>query len=201
MRKPTRCGTPCGESRSSVSLVDESIQLPRRSVVTTTWGEWRSRHPETTVLALDTGFRRDYGEGVAYQEYFATDELMFNTARTSDRLPNKAEVLGLVFSDAQPLAISASYAAEHPLIHESVGEQSIVVLTDSSGAIRAYAADNVTFKDWDQESSLSDSEGRTWTLEESKLVRDDGVTLSRLPSHNAFWFGWYGAYSSTRLIS
>lgn len=60
-------------------LVDKGIQLPYESVVTTTWGEWRKRNPKITVLSLDTGHQRDYGESVAYQQYFATDQLMFNT--------------------------------------------------------------------------------------------------------------------------
>jgi len=47
-------------------------------VVTTTWGEWRRRHPGTRVLSLDTGYGRDYSEGAAYRDYFATDELMFS---------------------------------------------------------------------------------------------------------------------------
>ena len=50
---------------------------PAREVVTTPWGEWRRRHPRTTVLSLDTGHVRDYDEGEAYRLYFATDALMF----------------------------------------------------------------------------------------------------------------------------
>ena len=49
---------------------------------------------------LDTGHRRDYGEGVAYREYFATDRLMFNVPKLDECLSNKAEVLALRFSDA-----------------------------------------------------------------------------------------------------
>lgn len=29
-------------------------------VVQTTWKEWKSKHPETLVLSIDTGYRRDY---------------------------------------------------------------------------------------------------------------------------------------------
>ena len=58
-------------------LVEQNIQLERLSIVTTTWGEWRRRHPDTSVLSLDTGHVRDYSEGEAYRQYFATDELMF----------------------------------------------------------------------------------------------------------------------------
>ena len=59
-------------------LINKGIELEHLSVVTTTWGEWKRRHPDTSVLSLKTGHRRDYGEGVAYQEYFATDNMMFN---------------------------------------------------------------------------------------------------------------------------
>ena len=43
--------------------VGSRIKLRHRSVVTTTWGEWRRTHPETTVLSLETGHQRDYSEG------------------------------------------------------------------------------------------------------------------------------------------
>ncbi len=181
-------------------LVGEDIRLPRRSVVTSTWGEWRRRHPDTTVLSLDTGHRRDYGEGVAYQEYFATDELMFNTSLVDNRLANKAEVLGLVFADGEPLAISARHAVENPLLHEQVGGRELVVLTDRSGAMRAYETDGQRFEAWDQDAMLVDSAGDTWTLHEDRLVSEGGRTLARLPSHSAFWFGWFGAYPNTRLL-
>ena len=62
-------------------LAMEDIRLEVRSVVTTTWGEWRRRHPTTKVLSLNTGHRRDYSEGAAYREYFSTDELMFNVPK------------------------------------------------------------------------------------------------------------------------
>ena len=54
-------------------LVGKGIQLVPMHVVTTTWGQWRKLHPDTTVLSLDTGFDRDYDEGVAYREYFSDD--------------------------------------------------------------------------------------------------------------------------------
>lgn len=183
-------------------LVGKGIRLPRRSVVTTTWGQWRRRHPKTTVLSLDTGYRRDYGEGVAYRDYFATDELMFNTSQVDQRLANKAEVLGLVFSESteSPLAIAASYARANPMLHERIGDRKFVVLTDNSGAMRVYETGNRRFSAWDGDRRLRDTEGRTWVQHENRLASEHGETLPRLPSHSAFWFGWYGAFTNTRLI-
>ena len=76
-------------------LVGSGVRLAFRPVVTTTWGEWRREHPGTTVLSLDTGFTRDYSEGAAYRDYFATDRLMFEVPTRDARLKNKAEVLVL----------------------------------------------------------------------------------------------------------
>src|SRR5215813_15612850 len=58
-------------------LTGSKIELKVLPLVLSSWSEWRSRHPETRVLSLDTGFRRDYGPGVAYREYFSSPELLF----------------------------------------------------------------------------------------------------------------------------
>ncbi len=183
-------------------LVEEDIRLKRLSIITTTWGEWRRRHADTQVLSLDTGHRRDYSEGAAYREYFATDELMFNVPELDRRLPNKEEVLGLVFTEHpdQPLAIRADYLSAHPLYHDSVGDLDFVVLTDASGANRVYEARGVEFERWDQDQTVVDGSGVRWTQTESGLRSTDGRMLHRLPAHRAFWFGWYSAYSHTRLV-
>jgi len=183
-------------------LVGKGITLTRRSVVTTTWGEWRRRHPDTLVLSIDTGHERDYSEGAAYRDYFATDELMFNVPKLDRRLKNKAEVLALVFPEYpnRPLAFSQRYLLEHPLAHDRVGNLELVVLTDRSGANRVYATGGVTFESWDQESTVIDADGGSWTLTEASLGHADGRRLTRLPAQRAFWFGWYAAYPQTRLI-
>lgn len=183
-------------------LVGKGIRLERLSVVTTTWGEWRKRHPQTQVLSLNTGFVRDYSEGAAYREYFATDELMFSVPKLDNRLKNKDEVLGLVFPRAldQPLAISSAYLRKNPLYADRIGSTTFVVLTDNSGAHRVYETRGEQFVDWDRKSTVKDSRGRRWTLTEDALTSPDGARLTRLPSHNAFWFGWYSAYEKTRLV-
>jgi len=98
-------------------LVGKGIELERFAVVTTTWGKWRKLHPDTTVLAPKTGHRRDYSEGAAYREYFATDELMFNVPKVDTRLKNKAEVLALHSrsADAPPVAISSDFLKKNPV--------------------------------------------------------------------------------------
>ena len=81
------------------SLVGSGIRLRHRSVVTTTWGEWRRMHPGTTVLSLDTGHQLDYSEGSAYRDYFSHDDLWFSVPELDDRLGNKDEVLVMLLED------------------------------------------------------------------------------------------------------
>lgn len=183
-------------------LVGKDIELERMSIVTTTWGEWKKRHPDTKVLSLDTGHRRDYGEGAAYRDYFATDDLMFNVPKLDKRLKNKDEVLGLVFSQypGKPLAIGVDYLSKNPVYHKSLGNLDFVVLTDESGASRVYETKGAKFTSWDKNKSVTDGNGAKWTVTESKLVSPDGQELFRLPAHRAFWFGWFSAYSNTELV-
>lgn len=183
-------------------LVGKGIELNRRSIVTSTWGEWRRRHPQTKVLSLDTGHDRDYGEGVAYRDYFATDELMFTVPKTDSRLKNKAEVLALLLREhpEQPLAIASRFLVKNPLHHEQIEDLPLVVLTDGSGAHRAFATEGRRFTAWDGDRMVRDTEGTVWTLSEDALTAADGRTLRRLPAHRAFWFGWVAAWPETRLV-
>ena len=183
-------------------LVGKGIVLDRGSVVTTTWGEWRRRHPDTKVLSLETGHTRDYGEGAAYREYFATDELMFQIPTVDTRLKNKDEVFTMLLAAHPdlPLAISADFLAANPVHHDTIGDVAFVVLTDPSGANRAYASEDVTIASYDGDRSAQDGTGVTWTMEERALTAEDGRVLHRLPAQRAFWFGWYAAFPHTRLV-
>ena len=166
-------------------LVGRGIRLEPLYVVTTTWGEWRRRHPTTTVLSLETGHSRDYSEGAAYRSYFSTDKVMFSVPRLDDRLQNKDEVLAirlLEFPDEQ-LAISADYLIDHRLYHARVGSIDFVVLTDTSGANRVYETGGRQFVAWNDEDTVSEDGGTIWKVTESALIRDDGgERLRRLPA-------------------
>ena len=180
----------------------DDIRLERAHVVTTTWGEWRRRHPDTRVLSLDTGHERDYGEGVAYRDYFATDELMFTVPETDGRLANKAEILALQLpgESDEVVAIDTAFLAAHPVHHDALGDRDVVVLTDASGANRVYATEGARFAAFDGDAAVTDASGATWTLTEAALLGPEGAERERLPAHRAFWFGWQAVHPDTRLV-
>ena len=105
-------------------LAGSGIELVPLPVVTTTWREWRTRHPQTTVLSEDTGHDRDYSEGAAYRTYFATDELMFQVPQPDTRLRNKAEVLVMLLTNrnggSHPVAIAADFLSGPPDVSAAV---------------------------------------------------------------------------------
>ena len=179
-------------------LVGKGIKLKRRYVVTSTWGEWKKRHPDTTVLSLETGHRRDYGEGVAYHDYFATDKLMFTVPELDKRLLNKDEVLALR-DDKEQLAIAIKLMAKKRIHHDQLGDVKIVVLGDDDGTSRAYNVGEISFTSWNGTDTAVDSSGRQWRVLEDSLVAGD-LSLKRMPSHSAFWFGWVSQFPDTRLV-
>ena len=73
------------------------LRLEALSSQLLSWQRWRQRHPETTVLSLDTGFNRSYGSH-PYEGYFQGDRLMFPvTSSTAQRrkFPNKEQMVVL----------------------------------------------------------------------------------------------------------
>jgi hypothetical protein len=185
------------------ALVGQGIELEPLHVVTTTWSEWKKRHPRTLVLSLETGYQRDYSEGAAYREYFSSDRLMFGVPKLDARLPNKAEVVALRFRTEpdESMAISAEFLNVNRVYHDRLGRQEFVVFTDGSGANRVYESPGIRFVGWDGEHTARDSAGGAWKVGEGQLAGPGGRTLERLPAHRAFWFGWHAAYPTTRLVN
>ena len=183
-------------------LAQRDIALEPLFVVTTRWGEWRRRHPRTKVLSIDTGHERDYSEGAAYRDYFSTDKLMFAVPELDTRLKNKDEVVALRSPElpTEQLTISVEFLAGQSMYHDSLGAVDLVVLTDQSGASRIYETRGRRFSRWDGRDVLWDESDERWTLTEAALTSPDQASLRRLPSHRAFWFGWYAQYPETRLV-
>lgn len=192
------------------ALAGQPLTLEAHPVVTTTWGEWRTQHPSTTVLSIDTGYDRDYGEGVAYRDYFSTDRLMFRVPRPDTRLKNKDEILGILVpaigGGRQAFAFSVSYLSTRRIHHETVEGRRLVVLTSPEGANRVYEAGDLTIRAWVDAQTVRDSVGRPWTVTEEALIPREPATAAppsthpRVTAFRAFWFGWHAQFPETGLV-
>ena len=84
-------------------LRDRRLALIRSRI--TSWGDWKKRHPDTTVLSKDTGHRRDYGR-TPYRGY-ATSETLAFPAPLDDRYHPKMPTLGVRIADGAARAYPA----------------------------------------------------------------------------------------------
>ncbi|HYE86455.1 MAG TPA: DUF3179 domain-containing protein, partial [Vicinamibacterales bacterium] len=189
-------------------LAGSGLRLTSHPAVTTTWGEWRATHPETTVLSLETGHKRDYSEGAAYRDYFSHDRLYFQVSQADRRLKNKAEVVVMrvrpvAGGDAQPVALSADFLKRTPVFHFEAAGRRFVAVTSRGGANRVYLLNQhqVAFESRPVADALIDAAGRRWSVGEDALTLADGsISLPRFTAHRAFWFGWYAQYPQTLLL-
>lgn len=187
------------------TLVGRGLSLRSRPVVTTTWKAWRSEHPETTVLSLDTGYQRDYSEGAAYREYFASDQLMFQVSRTDRRLARKDEVLVMRLPGDEgtlvPVAIDLRLLRKRPVFGFTAAGRHYAVISDRAGANRVYAVRQPLPEQADP-ARITDVSGGRWRVTEDALVSEHSAAdlAPRVAAQRAFWFGWFAQFPETTLF-
>lgn len=181
-------------------LARSPVRLPVLPLTRTTWKDWRTRHPGTTVLALDDEAARrwgyDYRPGMADRR---RSGVSFPVWQKSDALDPKDEVFAVRLSGAAK-AYALEAVLKERVINDRLGEESLVVVGDpASGAVRAYRRRDRTFRPGSGPSELVDEAGRAWAVGEESLTREGEPALERLPGHQAFWFGWYGFFPQTEV--
>ena len=175
-------------------LAHSGIRLKTRPVTITTWAEWRAAHPRTKVLALETGYRRDYGSEAVYKDYFASPDLMFpSLVRPDSPLRQKAYVFGIrAFGAAKAWPLAAFTGGA--VINDAMAGRDLVLLGDAaSRTVRAYERSGRLFKAHG-ESGKSPGKlqgpGGDWTVTEDALIGPTGDRLARVAGHIAYWFAW-----------
>ncbi len=117
-----------GRAISGPSL---GTRLQMLVVHTTTWADWRRRHPDTRVLSTRTGFRRDYGRD-PYAGY-ATDGRPWFPVRHSDpRLAPKTVVLGVVLRGHAKAYPFPELARSARSLSDTVGGRTVTVRFDAT---------------------------------------------------------------------
>ena len=195
-------------------LARAGIKLPFFPVNLTTWGEWLEEHPDTTVISNDTGiyppetYLPESDPQAIYNSYFTSPRTMFPVTDRNDRLETKAVVLGLGIGESFKAYPVAALQVER-VVNDTLGGTEVVVIgAASSQAARAYERDGRRFSISEAEAArdglprtLTDSEGGSWTVSEEFLTNQAAPSqqLRRLPTHMAFWFGWYAFHGDTEV--
>ncbi len=116
-------------------LAELGLVLDQVPVVTTTWGDWRQAHPETTVLIEDLALGRDFD----FRNGRDADGPIFPIGDADPRLPVHADVLGVV-TESGPLAFwvdGAIAALEAGRVVEAGGVSAVL----DGGGVRAVDGD------------------------------------------------------------
>jgi hypothetical protein len=172
-------------------LVDSGYELKQRPVVIEPWVRWVGRNPETKVLSLDTGHKRDYGSGVVYDKYFSSPKLMFPAAVDQTRLKQKDYVFGIrTFGGAKAWPVTAFEGGR--VINDAVAGLNVVLVGDRLGrTVRAYDRGERVFGPGSGPQELF-SGIETWEVTEEALVGPEGQKAPRVAGHVAYWFAWDG---------
>ncbi|MEM7111545.1 MAG: DUF3179 domain-containing protein [Chloroflexota bacterium] len=199
-------------------LVDTDVTLPILPIVLTTWEEWLADHPDTVVLDVETNFRRDYGPGAAYGDYFSSPGTMFPVWQREDLLETKAHVYALRLNGL-PKAYPVEIVNFEQVVNDMLAETAVVLVSGrdqqveiegksrragavtytAGGEIRAFERGDHEFAAGDDSDTVVDENGRSWQVTEDALVGPDGETLPRLGGHLAYWFGWYAFFPQTEI--
>jgi len=111
-------------------LTGEKLDLV--PVAMTRWSRWRAAHPETLVLATDTGFTEDYSID-HYGKYRDSTRLVFPVSEEDDRVHPKSVVFGFDL-DQGSVAYTESLLQEHRNFRHELGgvEHSVTLHDDGS---------------------------------------------------------------------
>ncbi|WP_267246008.1 DUF3179 domain-containing protein [Streptomyces sp. PR69] len=150
----------------------KGTRLDTVPLVWTTWGQWRTAHPDTQVLSTDTGALRSYGSDPygsydSYPDrggYYAGGRPIFPVLASSDRFADKDVVVG-VRVGAERLAIPKD-----------------VVRT--KGVVRAEAGGVLVEARWDDR------------LGAARVVQQAGERWEPADHLDSMWFAWYAFYPS-----
>ena len=186
-------------------LAGTGIQLQVIPNTLTTWGEWLEAHPDTTVVSDDTGvyptefYRPEWDTRSLYFSYRADPGTMFPVAGIDESLPTKEQVFGLVFGGAAR-AYARPDLMHAGVLNDRVGSQEVVIVAVQGGGIRAFDRQGLQFEAA-SDGQLRDGTGNLWHVMEDVLVNaeDNDLILRRLPSRDAYWFGWQSFYPHTEL--
>ena len=196
-------------------LVGSGMKLEVLPMTLTRWSDWVAEHPDTTVLALETGlfagelYTSESQSGSAYYNYRNRGGTMFPVPHRSSALATKDRVFGLVL-DGEARAYPLSGFDGPAVINDTLGGRNVVVVAVAEGSgVRAYSRGSQVFTLSEVAAGpgsaviLTDGQGVDWRAGEDGLVSLDGSvrSLERLPSRDAYWFGWYAFYPQTTIYS
>lgn len=116
-------------------LAERGIVLKQAGVVTTTWGQWKAAHPDTTVLVEALALGRDFD----FRNNRDADGPIFPIGDVDPRLAVQEDVLGVVTESGTPVAFHIDSALAALGRGEEITYENVRLVLDGGG-VRAVSA-------------------------------------------------------------
>lgn len=126
-----------GEALSG-PLREAGVQLEQLTVVTSTWGDWKIAHPNTTIISEDGGISRSYADDPLRGR--DDNGPIFPVGDVDTRAGVQDSVIGVLSADGTPLAFPAEEVRTAIANGETPGLAGITIVADGGG-FRAENAD------------------------------------------------------------
>ena len=118
-------------------LAEKNVRLMQASVVTTDWGTWKKRHPETTVLVEALALGRDPD----FRNSRDADGPIFPVGNVDPRLPVHEDIIGVQTASGKPVAFQRSRAIVALKNGEEIAFENVRLQLEAGG-IKAVDADD-----------------------------------------------------------
>ena len=116
-------------------LAAKDIHLKQTSVVTTSWGEWKTAHPQTTVLVEALALGRDFD----FRNTRDAKGPIFPIGDVDPRLPVQEDVLGVISQSGTPIAFHLRTARTMLKSGQTITVENVHLVLDGGG-VRAVDA-------------------------------------------------------------
>lgn len=174
-------------------------RLVLRTSTRTTWGEWKSLHPDTKLLArpvrpvcypwgcIDPGFSYDVDPyETNYDNYYRNSSTFQERVFPDDLMHPKTFVLGLRLGD-HAIAYPFRDLARERVINDIVGSVPVaVVFSNASSSAKAFFRGETVFAPGPNETFVG-SNGNTY---DARTGTGAAGALEEIAAFWGFWFAW-----------
>jgi len=180
---------------------NRGAQLQKIGSVETSWEQWISAHPETSVLTKTEEVTASH-----YEMYFDDPERMglFRAQWLTEKMPGKTLVYGATVG---PHAVAVTEGAlGRGIVRADLGGVPVVVAQGADGGVRAFVArvddESLQPAPDGRGTTMIDSTGSLWDAATGKCIEGPrrDATLEVVAVTSVYWFAWSGFYPNTLVI-
>jgi hypothetical protein len=176
----------------------------------TTWGEWRTQHPDTLVLVPEPAYKEAYdfmNKRISSVEYGSNKKPGRELIREQDnRLANYEQVVGIEIGDSRK-AYPISELKKEPVVNDQVGSTPVLLIymveIDTTTAFsRILHGHTLTFRPASTGKIADNETASTWSAYgECTAGKLKGQKLDRAIPQPGSWFAWAEFHPDTQVYS